>query len=202
MSLLSLLNTNNSSSGTASSAVTSAIQKLSALKSAKTETANAAKNPKVTSDVAITQTAKITAAEKADSKKDFAALGNEMRSTLNAQYVAAKAGGNSAPKPNLTNLSGRALAAIILNKTGTFNRAEIHAARSEMKQRDRSAVLDATASGMNISTLTTYSKQMLASYDSMSVEEREVRGSTSNARATAASFIKASTNPSLFDKLG
>jgi hypothetical protein len=202
MSLLSLLTTNNPSSGTASSAVTTAIRKLAALKSAKAGTTNAAKNPKVASDVAITQTAKITAATKSDSKKDFTTLASEVRSTLTVQYVAAKAGSNNAPKPDLNNLSGRALAAIILNKAATFRRSEIHAARSEMKQRDRSAVLDATASGMNASTLTTYSKQMLASYDSMSAEEREVRGSTSDTRATAASFIKASSNPSLLDQFG
>jgi hypothetical protein len=155
--------------------------------------------------VSISPAAKIAAAEQADNKKDFTALSNEVRSTLDAQYAAAKTA-KTTSKPDLSQMSGRALAAIILNKTASFSSSEIAAARKELGNRTRADFTSATSGGASLSALTVYNQQIVSQYDSTTQEERDARGWTDTLRSSAAAFATAMANggatSSLFDMLG
>jgi len=157
------------------------------------------------SDVSISNAAKIAAAEQADNAKDFATLSNQVRATLDAQYAAAKAAGESA-MPDLSEMSGRALAAIALNKTGAFSQSEMGAARSELRDRALTELQTALKSGSDAMTaLVNYNQQLMTDYDGMSEEERSAMGWTARTRASAERFVNtikgSDAAPSLFEML-
>lgn len=130
------------------------------------------KVPTSTKDVTISSSAEVAAATKKDADTDAAKLSAELRKTLDAQY---KAGNRD---PNLSKASPRALSTILLNKSGEFTASEVHAAKREMRERDRSALLQVTASsGFTLSALQSYQTQMQVAKASMSVEEKAVRDS-------------------------
>jgi hypothetical protein len=153
-------------------------------------------------DVKISAAARLAAAEKADNAKDFDALSQEVREALDGQYAAQKASGSSTKIADMSSLSGRALAAIALNKTGSFSRSEVLTAKMTLKERERDEIVGTMGSGLNLGKMAAYGKQLVGEYDGMSSEERRARGWTETIRASAASMMQAgSTFPSMFDKI-
>jgi hypothetical protein len=203
MSLMSLLTTNSNQTTygygtgmTGLSGTTPTIQTATSTPSTTAASANSA---------SISLSAKIAAAEQSDNAKDFTTLSNDVRATLDAAYAAAKTAGKNGA-PDLSEMSGRALAAIILNKTASFSGSEQSAARSELQQRTRDEFTTAVSSGSGLTALTGYNQLLVGEYDSISPEEREARGWTSALRDSAASFINSTSgsstgNSSLFDLL-
>lgn len=116
--------------------------------------------------VTITSAAKIAAAAAADAKKDAATVATDTRAALDAQ---------TGSSPDLSQMSPRALATIVLNDSSKFSATEVYAAKVEMKQRDRAAFLTATAGGLSVASLSDYSTSLATSRASMSAEERQVR---------------------------
>ena len=167
--------------------VAAAAKLLSGLTTGTTTSATATTG---SSAATISAAAKIAAAEKADNAKDFGALATEVRATLDKQYAAGKAAGSKTAKPDLSTFSGRALAAMALNRNGDFSRREAAAARIELRGRDRQALADATSGGFNTNALAAYSRQMVATYDGISSEEREALGWRAGSRTAAAAFAQ------------
>jgi hypothetical protein len=203
MSLMSLLTTNNQTAYGYGTGVAGLSGISSALQTTAAPTAAAATTS--TNTAAISVSAKIAAAEKSDNAKDFPTLSNDVRATLDAAYAAAKTAGKSGA-PDLSEMSGRALAAIILNKTGSFSSSEQATAKTELQQRTRDEFTTALSSGSGLSALTSYNQLLIGEYDAISPEEREARGWTSALRSSAASFVSGTTasstgNSSLFDLL-
>lgn len=165
-------------------------------------TTNRSSSP--SSGVSISNAAKIAAAEQADNARDFTALSQAVRQTLDAQYAADEANKTSSA-PDLGLMSGRALAAIALNKTGGFNTREMALAKKELNERARIELAEALKSGNAMDALVSYNQQLLADYDGMTQEERDARGWTDKTRSTAEAFITtvqgAENTPSLFDLL-
>lgn len=206
MSLLSALYSTGAgqTSTYASGSMTAAVKAAIAAAQAQATVAQTASTTGSTG-VSISPAAKIAAAEQADNAKDFTALSNEVRSTLDAQYIAAKTAKTLA-KPDLGEMSGRALAAIMLNKTASFSSGEIAAARRELGNRTRADFAAATSGGTSLSALAAYNQQLVSQYDSMTQEERDARGWTDTLRSSAAAFTASTANgtatSSLFDLLG
>ncbi len=73
-------------------------------------------------------------------------------------------------------MSPRAVAAIALNSTGKFSKAEMLTAKQEMRSRDRASFFQVTANDFSVSSLEAYQNAKLVSYKSMSAEERALRG--------------------------
>jgi hypothetical protein len=193
MSLSSLLATARTSYGygaSIDSSVTATTQATldAAAKAATVTTSGAATG----SGVSISIAAKIAAAEKTDNAKDFTALAKDVRSTLDAQYAAAKTAGTGA-RADLSEASGRALAAIILDKTGQFSGTEIAAAKVELNTRGTSDFSSAMRGGSAMTGLAAYNRQLVSSYDSMSQEERDARGWTAGLRSGAEAFVDATS---------
>lgn len=171
MSLFSLLN--GTSNATTSSSVSSN-STMSALL-AQIETQKAATGAKTdrsagnAGSVSITLGAQRAAAEAKDMKKDASALATELRKTFDEAYKKGDA-------PDTSELSGRALALVALNGDGSFSRAEVAAAKAELRDRDRASALAIINAGeLTSATLITYNKDLLAQRASMSPEERALR---------------------------
>lgn len=152
------------------------------------------------SGVSISRAARIAAAEQADNAKDFTVLSQQVRQALDAQYASAEDGW-----ADLTEMSGRALAAIALNKTSAFNPREMAAAKKELNERARVELAAALKSRNAMDALVSYNQQLVADYDGMTQEERDARGWTDKTRSTAEAFITTvngtENTPSLFDLL-
>lgn len=203
MSLMSLLTTNSNQANygygngvTAPGGTTPILQTATSTAPATATGANTA---------SISVSAKIAAAEKIDNAKDFTTLSHDVRATLDAAYAVAKTVGKSGA-PDLSEMSGRALAAIILNKTGSFNGSEQAAAKHELQQRTRDEFTTALSSGSGLTALSSYNQLLVGEYDAISPEEREARGWTSALRDSAESFVSSTSgsstgNSSLFDLL-
>lgn len=198
MSLMSLISTglsqslgqsSGSSATSASDGVTLALQKLIASKGGGTTATSS-------NGVNISASAKIAAAEAADNAKDFATLTSDVRATLDAQY---KDGGKT---PDLSEMSGRALAAIALNRGKDFSTKEVAAAKAELGARTRNEFTASIGGSATMSGLAAYNQMLVSQYDSMSTEEREALGWTDKVRASAASFVGSNGQASLFDQLG
>jgi hypothetical protein len=201
MTLLPQLSTSKQSAYTyTGSAITAAAQQVIDAAKAKSDAGSVS----TSSGVSISIDAIRAAAEKADNGKDFATLSQEIRTTLDSQYAAARAAGAN-PAPDLNAMSGRALSAIALNKTGAFSHSEMLAARTELRQRALDELTTALKSGNALDALTAYNEQLMTDYDGMSQEERDARGWTADVRASAEKFVTAvkgnDGTPSLFDML-
>lgn len=193
MSLLSLLFPNSASTSLASSGVpiSPAVQKLLDAQSAASSNISASRQTGTQSSLSISANARRAAAESADNKKDFAALSQEVRTNLDAQYTAAGTSrDHGAAGLELNALTGRALSAVILNTSGTFSLGEVAAAKTELRERMRTEFVGAVGSKAGLSSLSAYNAQLIISYDAMSSEERQARGWTSHTRATAAAFVQ------------
>ena len=156
------------------------------------------------SGLSISNAAKIAAAEQADNAKDFTALSQAVRQTLATQYADDEANKTSSA-PDLGLMSGRALAAIALNKTGGFSAREMALAKKELNERARVELAEALKSGNAMDALVSYNQQLVSDYDGMTQEERDARGWTDKTRSTAEAFITTvqgtENTPSLFDLL-
>ncbi|QUT05885.1 hypothetical protein KFK14_23640 [Sphingobium phenoxybenzoativorans] len=215
MSLLSLLNGAQSSQTQSSKAyvgtgLSAAAQKALATAKEAASTASTASSrtqaASSQSDVSISPEALAAAQAKEDNAKDFAALSAQVRAALDAHYATLNATGNATVErgsaPDLSALSGRAVAAIALNRTGAFSRTEVQAAKAEMRARIQEDFANAAlSSGGSSGGIAAYSSQLVSQYDAMSDEEREARGWTESTRASASAFALKATTPSLWDKL-
>ncbi len=140
--------------------------------------------------VTISAAARLAAATAADKSKDFNALATEVRNALDDKSA------------DLTEMSGRALAAIMLDRNGQFTRTEIAAAKSELTGRTREDFTVLATGSSALGGLGAYNQQLVSQYDAMSDEEREARGWTPALRNSAAAFIQGSqTASSLFDAI-
>ncbi|MGK2908704.1 MAG: hypothetical protein ACSLE1_02715 [Sphingobium sp.] len=191
MSLISILSTMTSGSSSSGGAIT-AVQARLAMAQAAVE-AQAASSAGAGSPN-ISPAATLAQANAADKSKDFGVLAADTRATLDAQY---KAGSDT---PKFDKISGRALAAIVLNEGGKFSRGEQAAARAEIKARERDVLTIALSSGMSVATLASYGKTLAENYDAKSPEERRVLGYSEQTRLNAAKMA-GTTATSLFDEL-
>ena len=124
------------------------------------------------SSVQISIGAQRASAETADAKKDAAKVASEARATFDKNGVSATGA-----------MSGRALAIVGGNEDGTFSRAEVHAAKAELRERDRQSVLTFFNSGeLSASSLKTFGQQLIAARQSMSAEEQALRASDPDLR--------------------
>jgi len=124
------------------------------------------------SSVQITLQARRAAAEQDDADKSAPALAAALRGALDAAYAAV----GERHSADLTALSGRALAIMAQGETGGFSRAESAAAKMELRERDRQAVLaQINAGGLTASSLGAYLKQSVSARATMSTEERSLR---------------------------
>lgn len=170
MSLSSLLNTTGSTTSAYTYGNSTVGGVAQTVKDALAKAAAGASSATGSGSATISSAARIAAAEAADNKKDFTALSTEVRSTLDAQYAAARTAGTG-EKADLSEMSGRALAAIALNKAGTFSNREIAAARLEMRGRERADFSSQIGSGSGISALAAYNQQIVTQYDDMSSDD-------------------------------
>jgi hypothetical protein len=194
-----------------SSALSYSLSKISASAQAtidaatKDDTSSVTRTSSPSDGLSISTAAKIAAAEQADNAKDFAKLSQAVRQVLDTQYAAAKANHMSGA-PDLTTMSGRALAAVALNKTGEFSTREMAAAKKELNERARTELAEALKSGNAMDALVSYNQQLVADYDGMTQEERDARGWTDKTRSAAEAFVTTvkgtHSTPSLFDLLG
>ena len=168
MSILSMLSTASGSANTQYSVLGNTTSRLTTAAQKMIDAANAKQTatPSSTSgsSVAISDAAKAAAAEKADNAKDFTKLGTEVRQALDAQYAAAKASAKPA-KAVLSGMTGRAVATVALNRDGSFSRAEVAAAKLELRERARSEFVSASSSGSGLAGLATYNKQIVSQFD-------------------------------------
>lgn len=177
MSLFSYLKADSLGSSAMSAQVAQAMQTIAEKQGASVK-GDAAKAG-AGSSVSITLQARRAAAEKQDADKAAPALASELRGALDRAYAAA----GERHSADLTDLSGRALAVMVLNDTGQFSRAEVAAAKSELRGRDRQAVLaQISADGLTASSLAAYLKQSLGARATMSAEERGLRDANPNLR--------------------
>ena len=179
MSLFSILNNDVStatSSSTTSSQISQALQTLAAKNAIKVK---AGTSDDSKTSVLITLDAKRAANAKADAGVDAATLAKSLRADLDAQYKAA----GKKDSANLTAMSGRALATIALNDGNSFSRTEVAAAKLELRARDRQSALSAIgSSSLTAASLTTYTRDLLASRETMSGEEQRLRQANPNLR--------------------
>jgi len=159
--------------------------------------AKAATPPASKGDVAtISLGARRAAAQIADARKDFDVLAKEVRASLDSRGQGTT---------GLEALSGRALAAIALDRGNIFSRNDVLAAKAELQSREREGVTSAMRSGGGLAGLATYSRTLMSDYDAMSSEERQARGWTDRTRSAAAALVTQTlgqTQPSLFDRMG
>lgn len=176
MSLFDQLNNDSNST----SSLTAQMQLLIQQASAKSGNLTAAPTEDIIS-IATDQTpiVKITLdalranADKEDADTAAGTLSETIRKALD------KGGTNAA----LGGYSGRALAVMALNEDGSFSKAEIAAAKAELRERDRaSAIAFLNGGNVTAASLKAYSQQMLAAHQQMSAEERLLRDNDPNLR--------------------
>lgn len=171
MSLFSYMNVGTSQTSnnfSSSSVYNTALEQLISAKNGLTGNTTASGN--ASSGVTISVAASIASAAKDDAKKDAATLAKDIRKTLDTQY-----GKDNTGKADFTEMSPRALSTIMLNESGSFSKAEMIAAKQEMRSRDRDAFLTATANDLSVDTLKTYQTALMTGRSTMSIEERTVR---------------------------
>ncbi len=122
--------------------------------------------------VELSQAAIQAAAEKDDAAVEAGTLTTRLRAELDAQYATA---GNDR-EPALGEMSRRALATVALNTSGSFSTLEAHTARAELRERDRSSLLEAiAASGLSAASLTAWQSARNERLAGMSAEEATLR---------------------------
>lgn len=200
MSLWSYISgsSSQSSSSYVNSTYSAALAKIEGAASGATSTVTA-----TTSDdngVSISDSAQAASSEAEDNQMDFGDLADTIRSSLDTLYAAEKAAGKP-QTANFANLSGRALSAVVLNQGNQFTPDEQRQAKAALDDQTRTAFVAATQSGMNMSSLSSYSESLITQYDAMSPEERQARGWTESFRDNAAKVVSEGSL-SLFDQIG
>lgn len=190
MSLFDYLNSDSSSATSSVSSISTQISALlqqaqaqqgivvpAATKTADESTATSASSSSQSS-VVITTDAQRANATATDAKADAETLAAQIRATLDGQYA-----GRTNKTANMTAFSARALALVALNDDGKFSRAEVAAAKMELRERDRASALTFLNSGdLTASSLKAYSQQLLAARNAMSKEEQTLRDIDPNFR--------------------
>jgi hypothetical protein len=189
MSLWSLISGNGTQSTTSYTSATynAAIAKLEG-QGAGATTPAATDTTTNDNGVSLSPAAQAAAAETADNAKDFGDLAKEIRSSLDTLYAAEKAAGKP-QTANFSQLSGRALSAVVLDKGNQFTPAEQRAAKTALDQQTKDDFASAVSGGMSMSSLSSYSQSLAAQYDAMSPEERQARGWTPQFRDNAAKVV-------------
>jgi hypothetical protein len=178
MSLFSYLNNDSYGSSSVGSQAALALQQA-LVKAGKAQAPGSKAGTTGQPTTSITIEAKRAAAAKADAGKDALALKTELRTSFDKQYE--KNGEKNSA--DLTALSGRALAVIALDDGQTFSRAELAAAKLELRTRDRQLAMAAIGSGgLTAATLTSYLSDLTASREAMSSEEQQLRSANPNLR--------------------
>ncbi len=200
MSLWSLISGSSTQSTTSytSAAYSAAIAKLEGDSSGATTPAATATSTDE-NGVSISPNAQAAAAEADDNATDFTDLANTVRSSLDTLYAAEKAAGKP-QTANFSQLSGRALSAVVLNQGNQFTPAEQRAAKTALDQQTKDDFASAISGGMSMSSLSSYSQSLVTQYDAMSPEERQARGWTSQFRDNAAKVVTEGSL-SLFDQV-
>ncbi|HMI20168.1 MAG TPA: hypothetical protein VK533_11535 [Sphingomonas sp.] len=200
MSLWSLISGSSTQSTTSYTSATysAAIAKLEGDSSGATTPATTGSS---TDDdgVSISPNAQAAAAEADDNATDFTDLANTVRSSLDTLYAAEKAAGKP-QTANFSQLSGRALSAVVLNQGNQFTPAEQRAAKTALDQQTKNDFASAISGGMSMSSLSSYSQSLVTQYDAMSPEERQARGWTQQFRDNAAKVVTEGSL-SLFDQV-
>lgn len=120
-------------------------------------------------------------------ERSFADVTSDARRALDKQHKAAEAEGKrlifsgdpTRGKPvDLSGFGNRALSAISLNRDGSFSSSEVLAAKEELQTRVGKTVQEAFRSSGPRNDPTSFSKNLIAQYQTMSVEEREAAGFT------------------------
>lgn len=120
-------------------------------------------------------------------ERDFSAVAADVRATLNKQYGDAEDtdkrisfGEKRRTESDIdfSRFGGRSLSAIILNEGDQFNNAEVRAAKTEVDSRVGKIVLTAFQSSSGSNDPTSFSKSLIAQYESLSSEERVAAGFT------------------------
>ncbi|NKB58451.1 MAG: hypothetical protein GKS00_19155 [Alphaproteobacteria bacterium] len=120
-------------------------------------------------------------------ERDFSDITNDVRAVLDKQYADAKTeeetrrfGDNRREEDSidLSRFGGRSLSAIVLNSGSKFDTNEIHAAKTEVNSRVSNIVLEAFKRSNASNDPTAFSKNLIAQYNSLSIEEREAAGLT------------------------
>jgi hypothetical protein len=201
MSLWSIISGNSSQSSASyvSAGYSTAVSKLQSDSSGSAATDTASKSASSDTGVSISANAQAAAAEADDNKKDFTDLANEIRSSLDTLYAAEDKAGK-AKSANFSQLSGRALSAVVLNQGGKFSASEVRQAKTALDNQTRDDFKAAMQSGMSMSGLASYSQSLVTQYDSMSDEERQARGWTQSFRDNAAKVVSTGSL-SLFDQM-
>lgn len=142
---------------------------------------------------------------KGPSMSDLAA---NTRSTLDQLYAQARTNGK-VPSFNrhtttgqyidVSDFSGRALSAMILNTDGAFSTDETRAARSVMQARSGSTLLAGFQNASKSSDPTAFSQNIIAAFSSLSSEERQAVGWSDELYQTAMqSYVSTSKLMSMF----
>lgn len=179
MSLASLLLSRTmSNSGTAADRLLSdtsaatGVTDVAAAARALAQAASAKKTGASAGTATLSLAAVQAAAEKDDAALDAGKLTTRLRGDLDTQYAAA---GNDR-SPDFSDVSRRALATVALNTSGSFSTLEAHAARTELRERDRASLLDAIASsGLSAASLAAWQSVRNERLAGMSAEEATLR---------------------------
>ncbi|WP_421759285.1 hypothetical protein [Devosia sp.] len=100
----------------------------------------------------------------------IADVGNDARSTLDAQYAA------GASLADYTDFDSRSLAAVALNTGGNFTATEVRNASSEMRSRSGAALLAGLKNSGTSSDPAAFASNIISLYGAMSSEERAAAG--------------------------
>lgn len=129
--------------------------------------------------------ARIDEGDNPDKRRDFGDVASDARAALDKQIATAKTAGRdlnfstsrrSDHSVDFSNFDTRSLSAIAQNAGGEFDRLEMHAARMEVHSRSGQAILAAFRNAQENGGPTTFAKNIIAQYASMSSEERETAG--------------------------
>lgn len=137
-----------------------------------------------------------------DPAKDFDTVASKARAALDQQYLAAKNNGKNlvfdASRRNgqLADLSGfdnQSLSAISLNEGNQFSQAESYAAKQALSERTRTSILKAFQQGASSGDPRAASLGLIQQYQSMTAQERQAAGISSNLLDIAVSNYKSTT---------
>lgn len=175
MSLFSILSNTDSTSSSVSSSIQLLLQQVAAKQGtdSSSSTTDSTSGTDAVSSVLITLQAQRAAADQADADKDAATLAKDTRAALDAQYKE-----KGSKEADMGAFSNRALSQIALNENGSFSKAEVAQAKSELRERDRQSLMQVINAGpLTSSTLTAYARNMTSARSTMSAEERMLRDS-------------------------
>lgn len=113
----------------------------------------------------------------ADGGRDFTDIAKDARVVLDKIYDDAEAAGRGrGTSLDVSEFNGQFLSAVALNESNTFSRSEVHTATMEMRSRSSQALLQAYKLSKSSDDPTSFSKNIISAYGSMTAEERQAAG--------------------------